>query len=279
MDFRLLGPLEVVDEGRLLELGRPKQRAVLALLLLRANEVVSADWLVRMLWGDRPPATARTVLHGHVSRLRRLLGAGRLRRVGAGYLFAVAPEELDLHRCERLVAAARTEPEAATRLRFLRGALGVWRGQALAEFAGEPFADLELRPLEELWFEALEERIEAELELGLHGGLVAELERVLARDPLRERLRGQLALVLYRSGCQVKALEVCRDGRALLSAELGLDPHPALQRLERQILRHDPELEHATAFRRQRPAEGGEVVRLPQARPSAERTLASVWPS
>lgn len=253
MEFRVLGPLEVVDdEGRSLPLGGARQRALLAALLLRANEVVPLDTLIDQLWGERPPATGTKALQVAVSHLRKTLGDGVLETRPAGYVLRVEPEQLDLTRFDRLresaqasLGAGRPE-EAAT---ALREALALWRGPALADVADESFARADAERLEELRLLALEERIEADLSHGRHGDLVPELEALIARHPLRERLREHLMLALYRSDRQAEALEVYRETRRLLSDELGIEPGTRLQELERAILRHDPELEPTVASR------------------------------
>src|SRR5437868_6545910 len=185
MEFRILGPLAVLEEGRELPLGRAKQRLLLAVMLVRANELVSTDRLIEALWGDEPPETARTALHGHVSRLRKLLGDGRLLTRGAGYALEVQPGEVDLEQFERLVAEAREAREPAERERILRSALGLWRGDPPAELRSTPLAQAELTRLEELRIAVLEERVDAGLELGRDAELVPELERLVGRHPLR----------------------------------------------------------------------------------------------
>jgi len=246
MEFRILGPLEALDAGDPLPLSGAKQRALLAILLLNANRPVSRDALIDALWDERPPDTARKALQVYVSELRKLLGHDRIVTRPPGYLVRVGGDELDLHRFERLLGDAtnalaqrRAESAAAA----LRVALALWRGQPLGEFAYERFAQLEIGRLEELRLTALEERIEADLALGRHGALVGELEALVAEHPLRERLRGQLMLALYRSGRQAEALDAYRAARRLLDEELGLEPSEELQHLERAILVHDPSLE------------------------------------
>src|SRR4051812_34085460 len=234
MEFRILGPLEVLEEGRPFALGGAKQRALLAVLLLRANEVVSRGRLIDELWGGEPPDTAHTALQVHVSQLRKLLGRDTIVTQTPGYLIRVSDGELDLHRFERLVATARTE-EPAQAARLLREGLALWRGAPLAEL-GDSFARAERARLEEQRLAALEQRIEAELALGRHAELVPELEGLVREQPLRERLRGKLMLALYRCGRQSDALEVYRSGRRLLDQELGLKPDDELQRLEKAIL-------------------------------------------
>jgi DNA-binding SARP family transcriptional activator len=235
MEFRILGPLEVVEEGQPLPLGGKKQRAVLALLLLEAGRVVPTDRLVDQLWGEEPPPTATTSLQNAVSRLRKLLGADRLETKAPGYAVRVARDELDLLRFEHLVAEVRRLPPKP-RADGLRQALALWRGTPLADFRYEPFALVEIARLEELRSAVLEERIEADLEAGRHGEHVGELEALVAAYPLRERLRGQLMLALYRSGRQAEALQAYRDARRVLVDELGIEPSASLQELERAIL-------------------------------------------
>jgi predicted ATPase/class 3 adenylate cyclase len=240
MEYRVLGPLEVRDGDRSLPLAGAKQRALLALLLLNANRVVSRDRLIDQLWGEEPPETAVTSIQVYVSRLRKLLAAETLLTRPPGYLLEVEPENVDLFRFERLVGEARqVDPERAAQL--LDEALALWRGPALAEFAGEPFAQIEGGRLDDLRVAALEDRIEANLALGRHAELIGELEVLIAEHPHRERLRGQLMLALYRSERQAEALAAYRAARANLD-ELGLEPGATLQRLERQILNQDEAL-------------------------------------
>ena len=245
MELRILGPVEVRDGARRIELAGGKQRVLLAVLALHAGEVVSVDRLIDTLWGDAPPATAPKALQGLVSQLRRALGDGVLETRAPGYVLKLSPSELDAARFEELLAdghngLAAGDPEAA--VATLREALQLWRGPPLAEVAYEAWAQPEIRRLEELRLDALSARIDAELALGRHGSLVAELEELVARNPLDERFRSQLMLALYRSGRQVEALEVYRRGRQALVDELGVEPGPELQRLEQAILRHDEEL-------------------------------------
>jgi DNA-binding SARP family transcriptional activator len=241
MEYRVLGPLEVRAGEGPLSLGGAKQRALLALLLLNANHVVSRDRLIDALWGDEPPETALTSLQVYVSRMRKLLPAQTLQTRPPGYMLEIEPETLDLKRFERLVAESRkTDPLRASQL--LREALGLWRGPALAEFGDEPFAHAERWRLEDSHLAALEERIEADVALGRHGELTGELEALVAAHPHRERLRAQLMLALYRSGRQADALSAYRDAQAVLD-ELGLEPSAALKQLERQVLTHDSSLE------------------------------------
>jgi YVTN family beta-propeller protein len=249
MDFRILGPLEVLSEERVLDVGGGKQRSVLALLLLHANEVVSSDRLIDELWPDEPPPSAAKIIQVHVSRLRKALdgvGEAILLTRGPGYVLRVAPGQLDRDRFRGLLeegraALATGDPDKAAAT--LRTALALWRGPPLAEFAYESFAQDEIARLDELHLAALEERIEADLGVGRHDAVVQELEQLVGRHPLRERLRGQLMLALYRAGRQAQALEVYRNARRTLAGELGLEPSPTLQQLERAILSHDQALQ------------------------------------
>jgi predicted ATPase/DNA-binding SARP family transcriptional activator len=239
--FRILGPLEVEgDAGPVAVAGR-KQRALLGLLLLHAGEVVSSDRLVDELWGERPPATAASSLRNLIAQLRTVLGPNTIVTRQPGYLLVFESQRLDRDRFERLVAEARGV-EPGERVRLLREALALWRGPPLADLAFERFAHTEVQRLEELRLEALEERIEAELELGQGAELVAELEALVAEQPLRERLRAQLMLAFYRSGRQAEALEAYQAARRMLVEELGVEPSPALQELQGAILRQEPGL-------------------------------------
>src|SRR5919201_444764 len=241
MEFRILGPLQVLDEGRELPLGGAKQRALLAVLLLDPNRVVSRDRLIDELWHTDPPETAPTALQVYVSQLRKTLGRDLILTQPPGYLIRVGDGELDLHLFERLVASARAE-EPAQAARLLREGLALWRGAPLAEL-GDSFAPAERARLEEQRLAALEQWIEAELALGRHAERVPELEGLVREHALRERLRGQLMLALYRCGRQAYALAVYGQGRRLLQEELGLEPGEDLRRLERAILNHDPSLD------------------------------------
>jgi DNA-binding SARP family transcriptional activator/tetratricopeptide (TPR) repeat protein len=245
MEFRILGPLEVVEQDAPLRLGGGKQRALLAVLLLHANEVVSTDRLVDELWGEDRPPTAAKIVQIYVSQLRRLLADGALLTRRPGYVLRVEPADLDVARFEQLAAEARTsEPAAAAEK--LREALALWRGPPLADFAYEQFAQTEIARLEELRLTAVEARIDADMELGRHPELVAELDALVSEHPLREGLRGQLMLALYRCGRQAQALDAYRRGRRLLADELGLEPREELQELEKAILVHDPSLNSLT---------------------------------
>jgi DNA-binding SARP family transcriptional activator len=250
MEFRILGPTEVLDGRRSLSLPSGRGRALLALLALHAGEPVSADRLIDELWGEDPPPTARTVVHGLVSRLRRVLeprsadvrASTILQTFGSGYRLSIEPDAVDAHRFKRLIDESRSAPEEV-RAAKLSAALSLWRGPALADFVYEPFAQRAITVLEELRTQAIEDRIEADLALGRAEDLVPELEQLIQEHPFRERLRGSLMLALYRSGRQADALQAYRDARSLLVGELGLEPGPALRELETAILRQDPALE------------------------------------
>ena len=248
MEFRVLGPLEVLDDGRPLDLGAPRQRALFAFLLLHANEVVSTDRLAEALWPEDIPRTAAKAIQVYVSSLRKALGSARdrLETRGHGYLLRVGAGELDLHEFERLLAGAKDE-KAVVRAATLREALVLWRGAPLADFEYESFVQPEAARLGELRQLALENRVEADLELGGGPELVAELQALVAARPLQERPRVLLMRALYRAGRQSEALDAYRDGKRLLDEELGLDPGPELRELERAILRQDPTLSDAPA--------------------------------
>ncbi len=245
MDFRVLGPLEVEDDGRAIALG-PKQQGLLAILLLHRGEVVPADRLIEDLYGKRPPRTAAKSLQAHVSRLRKALGDGlRLRTASGGYVLEVPHGNLDLDRFEELVdrgrrAHARGDANAASAA--LTEALALWRGPAFADFRYADFAQAEIARLDERRLAILEDRIDADLVLGRHADLVGELETLVAEHPLRERPRGQLMTALYRCGRQAEALDVYTETRRLLTDELGLEPSETLKQLQRAILEHDPSL-------------------------------------
>ena len=245
LTFRILGPLEVVDDGRPISLGGPKQRALLAILLLRRSEMVGSDRLIDQLWDERPPATAAKTLQGYVSHLRKALGDDVLLTRGGGYLLAAAPEQVDAERFEAIAADARralSAGDAAGARKLLDEALGLWRGEPLADLGYERFAQGEIARLQESRLVALEDRIEADLALGLDRGLVGEIEGLVNLHPNRDRLRGQLMLALYRSGRQAEALEAYRRACSRLDDELGLQPGPELRALEQRILAHDPTL-------------------------------------
>ena len=241
VELALLGPFEVVVDGRPVSL-RPKQRALLAVLALRAGEPVSVDRLVDDLWGERPPATATASLQNAVSLTRRALGDGVLVTSAGGYALAVAPEQVDALRFEQLVAEAQ-EARGEERAAALRRALGLWRGAALGDLAFEPFAAAESPRLDELRLSAREQLAETELALGRHESVLGELEALVESSPFRERPRALLMLALYRSGRQADALEAFQAARHVLRDELGLEPSPALRALQAAMLRQDPALD------------------------------------
>lgn len=280
VEFRVLGPLEVVDESGLhVQLGGPKERAVLSMLLIDPCRPVSAGHLIDQLWGEAPPRTATNTLQTYVSHLRRSLGADTggspLVKRSGGYVLDVEPESIDRVRFDRLVEAgqlalAAGDPEGASRA--LRAALDLWRGPALTELPDTPATTGEVARLEEQRLAAVEDRVEADLALGRHRGLVGELERHVAEHPLRERLRAQLALALYRSERQAEALRVLERGRQLLLDQLGLDPGPALMQLDAAILTHDPALRLEAAS----PVSGAVAVPGPAASTPEGRRARSV---
>ena len=244
MEFRILGPLEVANGDGLLPLAGAKQRALLAILLLSANETVSSDRLIDELWGGQSPESARAALQVRVSQLRKALGAAgaSILTRPPGYVLRLEREQLDLYRFERLVGEADAAEPAAAAAK-LREALALWRGPPLADLAYESFAQPAIRRLGELRLAALEKRIDADLALGRHADLVGELETLVEEQPLRERLRAQLMLALYRCGRQADALGVYRSARAVLVEQLGIEPSPPLRELEQAILRQDPTVE------------------------------------
>jgi DNA-binding SARP family transcriptional activator len=269
VEFRLLGPFDVLVDGRSAQLGGAKQRALLAILAIHANEVLPAERLIDGLWPGHPPESAVNTLQGYISRLRKALdphGSNGAEPIivfrPPGYVLTVLPEQIDSHRFERLVAEAETRSatgDAAGAADSLREALALWRGAALADFSYEDFAQPEIARLEELRLNAIEDRIDADLACGQHGALVPELEALVADQPLRERPRAQLMLALYRCGRQGEALAVYRETQKMLSDELGIEPTLPLHELERAILRHDPSLEPP-----RRSAATAAVTRLPR---------------
>jgi predicted ATPase/DNA-binding SARP family transcriptional activator len=232
LEFRILGPLEVSSDGETLDVGGPKQRTLLAMLLLEANHVVARDRLIEALWEDDPPGTAPKALHVYVSQLRKALGKDRVETRSPGYVLHAGPDELDTERFGRLRDEGR-----------LDDALALWRGPPLADFTYQRFAQAEIARLEELRLGCLEGRIERDLERGLHRAVVGELENLVSLHPLREGLRRQLMLALYRCGRQAEALDAYQRGRAALVEELGIEPGHALRDLQQAILNQDDTLE------------------------------------
>jgi YVTN family beta-propeller protein len=242
MFFSLLGPLQVVDGDRNIALGAPKQRALFVLLLLRRGEAVSVESIVEELWSGQPPATGTKAVRVYVGELRKALGPEVIVTHGGGYAIPLDEHETDIERFEQLVADGRRrldDGDAERAATMLREALGLWRGPALSDFRYESFAQHEINRLEEARMAAHEARIDADLALGHEDELVPELQALVREHPLRERLRGQLMVALYRAGRQAEALDVYREGRRRLVEELGIEPGGALQELERAILAHD----------------------------------------
>jgi DNA-binding SARP family transcriptional activator/streptogramin lyase len=262
VDFRILGPLEVCAEGELLAIAPGHRRAVLIDLVLHANEVVADARLIDDLWGEQPPPTAQKILQLHVSNLRRAIGSDRIVRTSPGYVLQTRPGETDTDRVRVAVdQAAAAEP--ARRVELLRAALSEWRGRPLIDVEYHAFARGEVDRLEELRSTILEQLYDAELELGHHAKVVGDLEALVVEQPHRERARALLMLALYRTGRHTDALDRYRTGRALLARELGLEPGPELQRLERQILEHDPSLGPPPAAERPGPRRRRRQIALP----------------
>lgn len=230
-EFRILGPLEVIQDGAALDLGAQKHRALLAALLVHSNEVVSTDSLIDAIWEDEPPEKAQKALQVYVSQLRKALGQARIETIAPGYLLRVADDELDVRRFQALVTDGQPQD-----------ALELWRGSPLADVAFSRFAQPEIARLEELRVTALEARIDLDLATGNHARLIGELEGLVRSYPLRERLRGQLMLALYMSGRQAEALEAYQDARRALTDDLGIEPGRELRDLQQRILNQDPTL-------------------------------------
>ncbi len=249
MDFRLLGAVEAWTRGRQVDLGPRQQRLVLAVLALKANQLVPVDRLVDLMWPDTPPRTARHAVHVRVSRLRAVLARARTDRGaveivthGQTYVLRANPMCVDAHRFRALVAGARAEFDDVAKATLLRRALDMWHGPPLADVA-TPLTDQLCRGLEEARLAALEEWLDAELRLGRHGAVIAELTDWAVQHPYRQRLLAQLMLALYRAGRAPDALDVYRLARGRLVDEFGLDPQPELQELEKAILCADPALQ------------------------------------
>ena len=267
MDFRILGPLEALDNGHAVRLGGRKQRALLALLLLHPNETLSTERLIDELWGERAPATAAKTLQVYISRLRKVLAvtegdgsAGVLQTREHGYHLELDPDRLDAHRFGRLVTEGRSELAAGDPQRAsstLERALSLWRGPPLADLAFEPFAQPEIARLDDLRLGAREQLIEAKLALGAHTEVVGELETLIGEHPFRERLRAHLMLALYRCDRQADALQAYQEARVALVEELGIEPGEHLRELERAVLAQDPKLHLAVA---KTPATAGRAV-------------------
>jgi DNA-binding SARP family transcriptional activator len=235
LEFRLLGPLEVLRDGEPVALGPPRQRQVLAFLLLRRGAAAATEELLDALWGDPQPPAAKAALHNAVSALRRALGADAVRTQRGAYAIRIEPGGLDLARFEALLDDARTRRGSGRRA-YLVAALALFRGPPLADFAHEPWAREEIVRLEELQLAALEDRLDCDVALGRHAEAVAELEALLLRHPLRERLWHVLMLALYRSGRQADALTAYRRAHRTFADELGIEPGVSLRELQRAIL-------------------------------------------
>jgi YVTN family beta-propeller protein len=250
VDFRILGPLELGDRRNPVSIDAPKQRALLGVLLLHPNEVVSTQRLIDELWGERPPARALKVVQTYVSQLRRVLGPTSIETRPPGYLLRVEKDALDAAQFRDLATEARrlaTNGQGERARALYAEALALWRGPPLADVRFESFAQNELERLEEERLRVVGDRIDCELALGRHYELVPELDALVKRYPLHERLRAQLMLSLYGSGRQGDALAAYQDARRVLAEQLGLELGEPLRQLERQILNHDPVLQWAPA--------------------------------
>ena len=279
LEFRILGPLEVVGDEGPISLGGPKQRATLAILLLDANRVVSVERLADALYSGAAPVTAVTQVQRQISELRKALGASTIETRAPGYVIRLAPEQLDLklfeHRAEEATRALAAG-DARTAARLLADALDVWRGPPIADLAHEPFAQISIERLGEIQLAALEQRVDAELALGGHTRVIGELEELVAAHPLREHFYGQLMLALYRSGRQAEALSVYRSARETLVEEFGIEPTSALRELERAILTQDASLDLENAAPRSTPP--GAILVLPSAAVRLDALLALAEP-
>jgi DNA-binding NarL/FixJ family response regulator/DNA-binding SARP family transcriptional activator len=249
VEYRILGPLEVVDEGEPVPLGRLKERLVLAVLLLHANEFVSRERLIDELWGESPPPTARKAVNVYVSQLRKVLtrnGRDPIATADGGYRLGVGADELDVGHMRQLLATAHERVAAGeleTAAELLREALALWRGPTLAGLLLESHGRDEVAQLDELRVTALTDRIDCDLALGRHEDVLGELHVLVGEHPLLERLRAQLMLALYRADRQAEALEAYQQARDVLVEEVGIEPSPPLQRLQKRILAQDPALE------------------------------------
>lgn len=282
LEYRILGPLEVVGEQGPVRLGGPKQRATLAILLLSANRVVSVERLADDLYSGATPVTAVTQVQRQISELRKLLGSSSgIETRSPGYVIRVSPDQLDLNRFERSTEdaiQALTRGDASAAADLLRRALGLWRGPALADLGYEAFARASIERLEEIRLAALEQRFEAELMLGRHAALIGDLDELIAEQPLRERFCRQLMLALYRSGRQAEALDVYRRTRASLVEEFGIEPTPALHELERAILTQDASLDLQRVTPASAVGPGRAVLVLPSADDRLDGLLAVAEP-
>jgi DNA-binding SARP family transcriptional activator/tetratricopeptide (TPR) repeat protein len=246
LDVHLLGPIEVLRGGEPIDLPGGRALSLMALLALRVGQGTPADRLIDELWGGEAPATARTLLQGFISKLRKALGAAVIETTGTGYRLALADDAVDAHRFRAMVQQSQGL-DGRSRESRLAGALALWRGPALADLTYEPFAQRAITEFEDQRLTAREDLIQARLDLGGHRQVVGELEELVAGHPFREGLWALLVLALYRSGRQAEALEACRRARTTLVSELGLEPGPELRSLEQRVLNQDPLLDAATA--------------------------------
>jgi DNA-binding SARP family transcriptional activator/tetratricopeptide (TPR) repeat protein len=287
MEFRVLGPVQALIAGHPVDLGQRKQRLILAVLLLEANQLVPNEWLVDVLWRERPPPSARRIVQAHLSRLRTAMaraGADRvsvsLERRGPGYLLACDPARIDAHQFRVLLERARASADDATRALMLRQALALWRGQALADVAGVDLRDKLCRGLQEARLTALEERFDAELRLGHHARLIDELTELAAKYPYRQHFAGQLMLALHGAGRSADALAVYQRTRRRLGDELGLDPSTELRQWHLAILRDDPDLDQVRQAGPQIGPHTGPRAGPPAGRPPGQRSpLAAIVPA
>jgi DNA-binding SARP family transcriptional activator len=262
--YRLLGPVVALVDGRVVELGGPRHRGVLVVLLTQAGRLVPASRIIDAVWGDEPPASAANLVQRSVSQLRKAVGHDAIETRGAGYMARVEPDALDLHVFERLARAGSVAlgdghfEEAAG---VLREALALWRGAALADLADQPFLEHEAARLEEMRLLALERALEADLACGRPADALAEAEELVHAHPLRERPRELVMRALYGAGRQAEALEAYRRTRATFVEELGIEPGPALQELERAILRQDRSLAPQDATAPAPPRPGADRLR------------------
>ena len=276
MEVRLFGELEAVEAGVPVPVHGAKQRALLALLALRRGQPVSADRLIDMLWADGQAANPANALQAQIGQLRRTLGAAAILTTEAGYALAVGPDQVDVVRFEQLVAKGRrlaADGAAAAASAVLGEALGLRRGEPLAEFTYTGFFDAERAHLGELTLVAIESRAGADLGLGRHGELAGELEALCREHPLRERLYELLILALYRSGRQAEALRAYTEIRDRLAGELGIDPGPALRELQARILAQDPSLAPASPAPSQKPRNPGQLRWSPRRRQLATQEI------
>ena len=246
MNLRVLGRMEAADSNGLVDLGPPKQRLTLAILIMHEGEVVSTDRLIDSLWGERPPASAHQNVYLHIHRMRRVLGADRLVTCGRlGYQLTVSRDELDAYRFADLIHDARQATRGGDHVRMavlIREALAEWRGSAFADFGHHPALAPEAERLAELRLQAIEQQMDVDLELGYHADLVARLRPLVAEHPYRERFHEQLILALCQSGRPAEAIAAVQHVRKLFDEDLGIDPGPCLMGFEKRILDRDPDL-------------------------------------